>query len=374
MRQTALQTGIAGAARLRLVLAVAAATLVAAPASAESVYCSELRAQIAQASGGGSPRFRAAAAQQEAELARASAYARERGCERQQFLFFGQAPPPQCGELVAKIGQMRANLASLRARAGDDGRRQALIARYDQLCRQRAAEPNILEQLFGAFRSAAPAPLEEPPLQPQSERVLEEPHEEERPGGGSEAVCVRHCDGGFFPISYSARRGNLDDLDELCKAMCPNAEASLYTKSPWREIDTAVSAEGEPYTDLPNALKFQKTYDPSCSCRARDKSAIEALGEAERMIEASYAKDVPVSAEQAEQLSRPQPYGGVSVRPVKTQSSRRDAKAVEAPPPAVAPKLETRTPQSVGSAEGEVRQTVGPDGATRRVRVVAPAL
>lgn len=373
MRQTALHRGTSGGARLRLLLTVAAA-LVAAPAFAENPYCSDLRAQIVRADGGGSPRYRAPAVRQQAELARAIAYSRGIGCERQQFLFFGDAPPPQCGQINAKISQMRANLALLQARAGDDGRKQALMARYDEQCRPRAPEPNFLEQLFGG-PAQAPVVREEPlaPLQP--ERLPQDDAlEEERPQGGGEAVCVRRCDGGFFPITYSAKRSDLDDLNALCKALCPNAEAELYTKAPGREIESAVSINGDPYADLPNALKFRKTRDPSCSCKPKDQSWTEALGDAERILEASYAKDVPVTAEQAEQMSRPLPAGEASARGSKNRSSRRDAKAVETPVVAVPSAPEAPAPQSFGQAEGEVRETVGPDGATRRVRVVAPAL
>ena len=41
------------------------------------------------------------------------------------------------------------------------------------------------------------------------------------PHGGSLALCVRQCDGGFFPVSYAAQRHNLDELQDLCKALCP---------------------------------------------------------------------------------------------------------------------------------------------------------
>jgi hypothetical protein len=382
MRRTVLHLETSGGARRRLFVVVAAAALVAAPALAESPYCSDLKAQIARADAGGSPRYRAAAVKQQAELARAVGYARSVGCERQQFLFFGDAPPPQCGQLAARIEQMRANLGALQARSGgDEGRKQALMARYDEQCRQHQPERNLFEQLFGGGPAPAPVISDEPVAPPAQERVREwepqdETTEEGRPRGGSEAVCVRHCDGGFFPITYSAKPSNLDDLNALCKALCPNAEAELYTKGPWRDIDSAVSINGDPYSDLPNALKFQKTRDPSCSCKPKDQSWSDALADAERILETSYARDVPVTAEQAEQMSRPLPAGGASASPRagKKQSSRRDPNAVETPPIAVAPNMEKQAPKSLGQAEGEVRVTVGADGVSRRVRVVAPAL
>ncbi|HXY57370.1 MAG TPA: DUF2865 domain-containing protein [Methylocystis sp.] len=342
-------------------------------ALAQNPYCNDLRAQIARASAGSGSSRNHAAAKQQAELYRAIAYARSIGCERQQFLFFGDPPPPQCGALNAKIEGLRAAVGSLGG--GDDARKQALQARYDEQCRPRPApEPNFLEQLFGLDRpQAPPQPSRDISLLPDSP-FHDQTIEEERPRGGSEAVCVRLCDGAFFPIMYSARNSNLDDLNTLCKALCPNAEAELYTKGPWKDIDTAVSIGGEPYSDLPNALKFQKTRDPSCSCKAKGQSWVEALGEAERILETTYAKDEVITAEQAEQMSRPLAAGGASPRNRKNQSSRRDIALPEPARVAGAPSADAPSPQTLGQAEGEVRETVGADGVTRRVRVVAPAL
>ena len=55
---------------------------------------------------------------------------------------------------------------------------------------------------------------------------------------GSKAVCVRSCDGSFFPVSYSAGGGRLDELQDMCRALCPNADVSLYTYSPSADIQT----------------------------------------------------------------------------------------------------------------------------------------
>ena len=336
-------------------------------AFAQNPYCNDLRAQIARASAGaGSSHNHPAAAKQQAELYRTIAAARGMGCDRQQFLFFGDPPPPQCGALNAKIERLRATVGSAQW-GGDDARRQALQARYDEQCRPRAAqEPNFLEQLFGIDQPQAPAA-------PMPDSFLhDETLENERPKGGSEAVCVRECDGAFFPIMYSARNSSLDDLNTLCKALCPNAEAELDTKGPWKDIDTAVSISGDPYSDLPNALKFQKTRDPSCGCKAKGQSWVEALGDAERILEATYAKDAVITVEQAEQMSRPLAPGGASARNRKNQSSRRDVPLLESA--SVAAAAETPAPETLGQAEGAVRETVGPDGVSRRVRVIAPAL
>jgi hypothetical protein len=381
----------------RALVVVAALAPWAAPARAESAYCEELKVEIARTGGGGeSGRYRAAAAKQQVELGRTAAYARSIGCERQQFLFFGEAPPPQCGQINARVAQMQANLAALQQRSGDNGRKLALIARYDAQCRERyrvtpsAAQPleasrGFFEQMFGLAPSReAGAPPEPPPLnrspsiREQPEYPLSEPedplNQTEGSGqgdthiGGTLAICVRQCDGGFFPLSYSARRANLDELAALCKALCPNAEVALYTKSPWGELDSAVSISGESYGDHPNALNFQKTRVPACGCKPPDKSWAEALADAERILAASNSKDVVVTEEQAEQLSRPLSSSDAGDRAgAKKQSRRRDAPTVEGTTGSLAA-------PAIGKDPGEWRETIGPDGVKRRVRVVAPTL
>ena len=374
----------------RAVVVVAALAPWAAPARAESAYCDDLKAEIAQAGGGGdSGRYRAAAAKQQVELGRTAAYARSIGCERQQFLFFGEAPPPQCAQINARVAQMQANLAALQQRSGDNGRKLALTARYDAQCRERsrvapaAASPleasrGFFEQVFGLApprEGGAPpdSPFlnRSPPIRAQPEDPLNETEGAEQGDnhlGGTLAICVRQCDGGFFPMSYSARRGNLDELTALCKALCPNAEVALYTKSPWGELDSAVSISGDSYGDHPNALKFQKTRVPACGCKPPDKSWAEALVEAERILAASNSKDVVVTEEQAEQLSRPLSSSDARDRAgAKKQSTRRDAPTVEGTTGSLAA-------PATGKDTGEWRETIGPDGVKRRVRVVAPAL
>jgi len=363
--------------------ALAVLALSSDPAPAESSYCSDLRALIAHAGDGGGAHDRAAANKLQNEIAHAESSAHATGCDRQQFLFFGSPPPPQCGAINARINQMRARLYALEQRVGgEDNRKQTLIARYDSQCRAQPANAgprNFLEELFGVRPAQPLPPPQEVPTEPDRPSMAEpETVEDDRPTGGNEAVCVRRCDGGFFPVSYSARRSNLDELGELCKALCPGAEADLYTKGQWRDIETAVSADGEPYTSHPNASKFEKTRDPSCSCKPPDKSWVEALGDAERILASSHAHDTVVTPEQAERMSRPLASGGSSARALNRRQAApaREPQTVEAAPPqdAGAGPDGDGLRGSVAPSQSEFRDVVGPDGVKRRVRVVAPAL
>lgn len=282
-------------------LAIAAALAgMASGALAQQVDCRALQAQIAATPpGAADPKAVEAASRQRAEIERTVAYADQIGCNRRQFLIFGSAPPPQCGELAQRIGAMRANMARLQAAVDQaSGPRDSLIARYNAFCTRAAAAPaprNFLEQLFGGGQGPREIPIEQQALPPE---------EDLGPRRGSKAVCVRTCDGYFFPVSYSAGSQSPDRLADLCNAQCPNAETEVFTYSPSRDITEAVSANGTPYTSLRNALRYRKTFDPACSCRAPDKSWAETLQGAERLIQGN-RRDVIVTPEKAEELSRP---------------------------------------------------------------------
>ncbi len=57
---------------------------------------------------------------------------------------------------------------------------------------------------------------------------------------------------------------------------CPGAETALYRMRD-DQIENAVSVDGEPYTALPNALRFRQRFDAACTCRPRNGSWAEAF-------------------------------------------------------------------------------------------------
>ncbi len=65
------------------------------------------------------------------------------------------------------------------------------------------------------------------------------------------------------------------------------------------DITQATSLSGQPYTGLPNALKYRTEFNPSCSCRKPGQSWADALGKDEAVA----AGDVVVTEERAKQLS-----------------------------------------------------------------------
>ncbi len=363
----------------------AALTVAGGAARAQPVDCASLRAQLAAAVGEGaeqSQQFAAAADKQRSELTRTLVYARSLGCDRQQFLFFGDAPPAQCGTINARITAMRANLSNLQARAavGSPAQRSALAARYEIYCRngsprQAGREKGFLENLFGE-RSPLGAPVhadEEGRLLNEDELLAGSPH------GGSLALCVRQCDGGFFPVSYAAQRHNLDELQDLCKALCPNVDVELYTGKTTGEIGGAVSIDGRAYASMPNAFKFEKRFDPTCVCKPPGQSWVEALARAEEILGQSQRGDIVVTQEKSNEMARPRAnssHVGKAGAPnlANVGPASPDALAGGASPPQPPAPGEAKAAKKLDAGDAETSTETGPDGTKRRVRRVGPML
>lgn len=416
--------GMGSALRLGAILAPAAVlaalsvSFVAfggAGALAQNAECARLQQAIAarRSSGGG-----AALERQRAELGRTRAYAASLGCQNRKFLFFGSNPPPQCGEINAQISRMEANLAALQARAG--GGVGDLVARYNAECRGAPSGPsNVFEALFGGIARLATGGAEQPPTNAGFEDRGAEPRSDQpgqgeggvHPHGGSYAVCVRTCDGSFFPVSYSGAGSRADSLEEVCRALCPNADMALYSFPFGGTIEEAVSPSGEPYVNLPNASKFEKTYDPTCSCRRKGESWAEALADAEARY-GHEKHDILVTPEKSAEMARPiidskaKPALDAKGRPVAPAAPSLVAGPGAAPAPgapsgdtANVPVLDangvdvklgaeaatvSRSPsgiegdvqaaKSFSVGQGRIVESTGPDGVKRAVRIVGPAL
>ena len=365
------------------------------PAFSQSADCERLRQAIADASRSGqSAQFEAAAERQRAEIDRTVAYAKSIGCENRQFLFFGAAPPAQCGQINAQISRMRANLDDLQARAGGgSGGRGEMIARYNAACGAGQSKGGgLLDALFGQPKSNTDTVTTEP-LSPELGQETQVGNLGEA-RAGSQAVCVRACDGSFFPVSYAANGSRLESLDDLCRAQCPNADVSLYTYPSGGEIEQAVSVTGARYMDLPTALKYRQSYDSSCSCRRKGQSWADALANAEVKLGQQGHGDIIVTPEKAIELSRPKADVKPEVKPDPKSKTAKGAKPAPTPTPdltgvdanlsqqAATISRETsgigggdaQASAPVGANQGQSVEVVGPDGVKRRVRIVGPSL
>lgn len=324
--------------------------------------CQRLEAQLAaldRGGGGGSERaeqirrLEDTAARQQGELDRVTQQARRMGCESSGlFAIFG-SQSSQCGPINSQIQQLRANidqtmsgLSRLRGSGNfeqDSQRRSVLAALAQNNCGPqygsvRPAQPGgFLDNIFGN-NSSGPDGF----------------------GGGNtfRTVCVRTCDGYFFPISFATSQSRFADDERTCKKLCPAAEAVLYThRNPGEDMNNAVSLSGHPYAQMPNAFKYRTAYDAACSCKPQGQSWAEALKNTEDHTTLEHG-DIVVTEERAKQLSLPRDQQG---RPVRQTSGAKGATAT--PQAAVSP-----TP---AAAAGETA-TTPPADPNRPIRSVGP--
>jgi hypothetical protein len=341
-------------------------------ALAQSYDCAGLQAKIADLDRGGGRGGRGSGPtqQQLAQLSQTITTARALGCDRPEIAFTGGAGG-RCPGLNAQIQQMQATIGALQAGGSPADRAAAradLVARFNTYCRNQPPAPprqrGFFEQLFGI-----PGPSESPPPMQQGpfEDVPQEADDAQKAHGGSQAVCVRTCDGGYFPLSVSARGADSTFLTNLCEALCPNTTVAVYTRAPNSQIETAVSLDGAPYSEMPNALKFQKSFDAACTCKPPGQSWVEALAGADRVLGGERKSDILVTPEKAAELSAPKP------------DNRNGADANGAPPSAAASaEADAAGASRAGAAQnqsaGATREIVGADGVKRRVRIVGPRL
>ena len=81
-------------------------------------------------------------------------------------------------------------------------------------------------------------------------------------------VCVRLCDGYFWPVSFATNRSNLVNDRETCERSCGTPVRLYIHRVPGGSEDDLQDLAGQPYTRLKTAFRFRTTYDAACKCTA----------------------------------------------------------------------------------------------------------
>jgi hypothetical protein len=81
-------------------------------------------------------------------------------------------------------------------------------------------------------------------------------------------LCVRTCDGYYWPISYSTIPDYVVNDADQCQQQCPGTEVRLfYYSNPGEEAEQSIDLTGMPYMSLPNALRYRREFDATCTCK-----------------------------------------------------------------------------------------------------------
>ena len=305
-------------------------------------------------------RYEDSSRQQQAELDRMNAQARRLGCQGGGFFSLFSGQDPQCTPLNQKIQQSRANLEKMLAdldrlqggASGDrEAQRQTVIAALAQNnCgpQYRAAanqQRGFFDTLFGGNRSGGGGV-----------------------GGGGgglfssdsgsyRTVCVRTCDGFYYPISYATTQDKFAEDAQTCQQTCPAADVVLMTNRTGEDINQAVSTSGAPYSSLPNAFKYRTEVVSACGCRKPGQTWAQALGQVRDSTMQS--DDIVVTPGVAKNMSQPRDAQG---RPIRQDVKTLDPKAAAA--------AASAAQAAASSNEGDTNAP--PDKQKRPVRAVGP--
>jgi uncharacterized protein DUF2865 len=114
---------------------------------------------------------------------------------------------------------------------------------------------DFFSTLFGAFGARPPIAF------PLAHQPVEAPHMHL---SGGQAWCVRTCDGRHFP----AHGQDPQSRAASCNSFCPAAATELVYGS---DIDNAVTEDGKPYDELPNAFRYRSEIVSGCTCNGKDQ-------------------------------------------------------------------------------------------------------
>lgn len=208
---------------------------------------------------------------------------RETGCSGGSMFIVGGENEEECAELEDKMDRMETNLAilnekriSLMTGQEDDARRRRLVAAIeDNRCNDQPVFVNVDPVPHEAEDPASDMPGGYETIRvPQMDKGYGDSRFVDLGGsatnGSYRTMCVRTCDGAYFPISSQASTMSFRRDAQVCSMMCPGVETELFYHSIRQESDSMRSAwSGRPYDELRNAYRFRtqnSAKDKSCGC------------------------------------------------------------------------------------------------------------
>ena len=94
--------------------------------------------------------------------------------------------------------------------------------------------------------------------------------------GTFRTVCVRLCDGFYWPISHATTRDRFSRDAKQCEQGCPSRSRLFVHRTSDTEPIAMKDLDGQPYEKLANAFRHQREYVADCTCRGNpwDEAAL----------------------------------------------------------------------------------------------------
>ena len=205
-------------------LVIAAST--APPAVAQSQYCVPLQMELANLKNpargleSDKPKLRQ-------ELARARTDAKRAGCRKRSL--FRKRGSKSCRSILSRIDRLERQLSGSKRRG---------IFGFG-----RTREERERDRIVGAMARAGCS---------QTYRT----------------ICVRSCDGYYFPLSFAASRQRFAADAVKCLSQYELGEANLYYyPNPGGDVSQAVSLSGQRYLEQPYAFLYRSSFQRQCAVR-----------------------------------------------------------------------------------------------------------
>ena len=217
----------------------------------------------------------------------------------------------------------------------EEGRRRIadLEAQQRQLSSGRSYQDDIVREL--ARNNCGPAYEQQARRHDNDDSSIW--NDEESSGGGMggsfgslpyatyRTVCVRLCDGYYFPISFSTLPNHFERDAEACSSKCAAPAELYYYQNPGGSPDQMSAARtNELYTQLKSAFRYRKEYVQGCSCKiteyvpeagapqqhgaAQPGTAAPGSGAPGFVATAPQNQSVPPPAQRAESEPQPLPW------------------------------------------------------------------
>ena len=291
----------------------AIATLGLAPvaANARPSICIKLERQLASAGGqrAGGAKFQNAARAQAQQLQIARVQSRRAGCGGSLLIFGSSSGNVEaCQRINGTIRKMESNLAKLQNKSNSNGSSEVSKSRilaaldandcYSQVesvsakrklpSAAKQDQPGQMSLIFGGEvverdldEKTASANILKLSTKKRIKVIngIDSSIQEYDVGGTYRTLCVRTCDGYYFPVSFSTTSSRFSTDEKSCSAMCPGAETKLYYHSiPDQEPEEMISLAKEPYMNLPTAFQYRVkgiAATPGCTCQAQKEASAD---------------------------------------------------------------------------------------------------
>ena len=172
--------------------------------------------------------------------------------------------------------------------------RPAVLVALLVLAIQPAGGQGFLDSLFGPDEASPSRPassyVRTRPAASLFDGVFSPPEYDTQPNVRAttyRTLCVRMCDGFYFPISTATSSANFSHDAERCSASCGGDARLFYYPSSGGNIEGMLDMTGRAYASYPVAFKYRKTLVQGCQCRPQPWT------EAELARHRAYAAQTP---------------------------------------------------------------------------------